>query len=260
MIRGLIIGASHCAALRLAFTAWRYDWPGMDLDFAALQGSVADLTVQDGHLLPKDDAAGARLQTSSRRSSFALIDYGFIAVCGGVSGSFSGIRLYNQARCFALPSVSGPYPAACAPSLLSTACFTAALTGIIRGNAALPMLTSLRDATGVPLFAISEPLLSFAALQDKSRFHGFRALHRNGDADAMATLLQTASAAAYADLAQHIAPPDAVRQDGYFTQSDLRRGATRLGAADQVPQPADDFLHGNAAYGRHILTALYHRL
>lgn len=260
MTKGLIIGASHCAALRLAWTAWRCDWPGMDLDFAALQGGVADLMVQDGHLLPKDDAAGARLQTSSRRSSFALIDYGFIAVCGGVSGSFSGIRLYNQARCFALPSVSGPIPVPCAQPLLSTACFTAALTGIIRGNAALPLLTSIRNAVDLPLFAISEPLLSFSALADKTRFHGFRALHRNGDADAMAGMLEAASDAAYVGLAQHIAPPDAVRKDGYFTHPDLRRGATRLGAADQVPQPADDFLHGNAAYGRHILTALFHRL
>lgn len=260
MTNGLIIGASHCAALRLAWTAWRDDWPGMSLDFAALQGGVEGLMVDKGQLLPRDDAARARLQITSRRDRFALCDYAFIAVCGGVSGSFSGMRLYNQARWYGLPSVSGPNPVPSAQPLLSTACFAAALTGIIRGNAALPLLTSIRDAVDLPLFAISEPLLSFSALADTTRFHGFRALHRNGDADAMAAMLETASTAAYADLALYIAPPAAVRKDAYFTHPDLRRGATRLGAADQVPQPEDDFLHGNAEYGRQILTALHQRL
>lgn len=256
--RGLIIGASHCAALRLAY-GHGADWPGMSLEFAALQGSVDDLTVQDGQLLARDDGARGKLQTSSGRTSFVLGVYDFIAVCGGVSGSFSGIRLYNQARCIGLPSVvegNGMGDAA----LLSNACFAAALQGIIRSRAAFPMLTAIHQAVPVPLYAISEPMLSYAGLGDKTRFHGFRSLRRNGDASAMAALLETASRSVYAGLAQYIHPPEAVRKEGYFTDPALRRGATRLGAADHVPQPADDYLHGNADYGGHILTVLQQAL
>ena len=257
---GLIIGASHAAALRLAYGKWRGDWLGMTLEFAALQGSVDDLMVQDGTLVARDDAARAKLQVSSGKTSFALADYGFVAVCGGVSGSFSGIRLYNQARCHALPSVAAGQMPTGEVSLLSNACFAAALRGIIRSRAAFDLLTCIGQTVDQPLYAISEPMLSYAGLADKTRFHGFRTLRRNGDAQAMAILLEAASSSAYAGLAHYIPPPDAVRKDGYFTDPALRRGATRLGAADQVPQPADDYLHGNADYGRHILTALHDAL
>lgn len=255
---GLIIGASHAAALRLAWITWRTDWPKMDLDFAALQGGVGDLQVQDGQLVAQDAATEGRLLATSGQTHFVLADYGFVAVCGGVSGGFSGVRLYNQARCCGLPSVSrGTAMLPATVSLLSTACFTAALTGLIREGAARPLLTALRQTVDVPLFAIAEPLLSVTALTDKTRYHGFRTLQRNGDAQALAAILEAASRSAYAALAHYIAPPAAVRQDGYFTKPDLRRGATRLGAADDVPQPDNDYLHGNATYGRHILTALH---
>ena len=258
--RGLIIGASHAAALRLAWTTWRSDWPLMDLHFAALQGGVGDLQVQDCQLVAQDAAAEGRLLATSGQSHFALADYDFVAVCGGVSGGFSGIRLYNQARCGGLPSVSRATAMPPTVSLLSTACFTTALTGLIRQGAAMPLLAAIRQTVDVPLFAIAEPLLSVTALTDKTRYHGFRSLHRNGDAQALAAILEAASRNAYAGLAHYIAPPAAVRQDGYFTKPDLRRGATRLGAADDVPQPDTDYLHGNASYGRHILTALHEAL
>jgi hypothetical protein len=252
--RGLIIGTSHTAALRLAWTAGPHDLPGTELDFAALQGSVDDLTVQDGHLQAKTDEARDRLLATSGRTSFALSDYTFIALCGGVSGSFSAIRLYLQARWIGLPSAAKPLKPT--ESLLSTACFATALTNMIRGGAAWPLLTDLHRNTNLPLFAIAEPLLSFSALSDKARFHGFRSLHRNGDAPALAAMLETAARAACAETAHYIPPPAAVRRDGFFTKSSLRRGATRLGAADNVPQPDHDYLHGNAAYGRQILMAL----
>lgn len=256
-LRGLIIGTSHAAALRLAWNAWRADWPAMSLDFAALQGSVGDLMVQNGAVLPKDADARDRLQTTSGKTRFALADYGFVAVCGGVPGAFSGIRLYSQARCCGLPSVASGKATPPAISLLSTACFAAALTAMIRDGAACSLLTALREAAALPLYAVAEPMLSFAALADKTRFHGFRTLRRNGDAGALSTMLETAGRTAFAGVAHYIAPPAAARQNGYFTKPDLRRGATRLGAADHIPQPDSDFLHGNADYGRHILTALH---
>ena len=255
--RGLIIGTSHTAALRLAWTASHQDHPGTQLDFAALQGSVDDLTVQDGNLLAKTDHARDRLLATSGRDRFALCDYTFIALCGGISGSFSAIRLYQQARWYGLPSVSrGTKPLKPTEYLLSAACIATALTAMVRDGAAWPLLTDLHQATNLPLFAVAEPLLSFAALSDKTRFHGFRALHRNGDALALAAMLESAAHAACAGVASYLPPPPAVRRDGFFTQPSLRRGATRLGAADDVAQPDHDFLHGNAAYGHHILIAL----
>ncbi|MEI6099237.1 MAG: GSCFA domain-containing protein [Alphaproteobacteria bacterium] len=93
--RNLIIRTSHTTALRLAWTGGQQDLPENALDFAALQGMVDDLTMQDGHLMAKSDDARDRLLATSGRTHFARNDDAFIAVCCGVSGAFSAFRLYQ---------------------------------------------------------------------------------------------------------------------------------------------------------------------
>ena len=253
--RGLIIGTSHSAALRLAWKQWSGERPAMALDFAALHGGMADFQVMGQTLTGRLDANRQTLLRFTGQASFDLGCYDFIALCGGTTSSFHAVRLYLAARWPGLPSAALPLDPGVA--LLSGRCFQAALIGQIRSASAYPLLTALHDSgTTARLYAIPLPALSHAALTISKHHQGFVQLRRNGDHAAMAAVLHTASVMAYAGLATYVPPPQAVRKDHFFTRARFRRGATRLGTDDAIPQPLDDFLHGNADYGRHILTGL----
>lgn len=253
-LRALIIGTSHAAALRLAWRDHAADWPALTLTFAALQGDVADLRLTGPQLVARDDDARARLLQVSGQDQFDVTRFDVIALCGGTASGFHALRLYNLARCAALPSAARPLDQGLA--LLSTDCFVTGVTGLIRSASALPLLRALAAVTPARLFAIPHPGLSADALRGSKQHVGFARMARNGDAPALSDLLQQATRRAYDGIATPIPAPDAVRVDGFFTHRRFRRGATRLGADDDVAQPGDDLLHGNADYGRHILTAL----
>ena len=256
---GLIIGTSHSAALRLAWNDgpahWPAQWPAMTLDFAALHGVVADFQVTGHSLTARNPAARQKLQDFTGQSAFDLDAYDFVALCGGTTSTFHAVNLYNTTRWIGLPSARtslGP-----GLSLLSARCFETALTGVIRAAPALPLLQAIKaSGTKASLFAIPHPALSHDVLNQTQQHQGFIRLHRNGDAAALTQMLNRASLQAYAGLATYVPPPAVVREDDFFTDARFRRGATRLGNQDNLPQPADDFMHGNADYGRHILSAL----
>lgn len=245
----LIIGTSHTAALRLAWRA--APQPGLTLTFAALQGDMADFLVA-GHSLTATDPA--KLARFSGQPSFDLTAYDAIALCGGTPSTFHGQRLYALARWPALPSaLAAPLDA---PNLISAQCFELALSGLIRTAPAFALMDLIRMASPTPLFAIPHPALSALVLTQSKRHPAFVQIHRNGDGPALAAMLDRAAHRACGDLARYVAPPTPVRQHGFFTHPEYRRGATRIGPDDSVPQPPDDPLHGNAAYGQHVLTAL----
>jgi len=248
--RGLIIGTSHTAALRLAWRA--APQPGLDLTFAALQGEMTDFQVSGATLTAADPA---KLHRFSGQPAFDLTDYDVIALCGGTPSTFHATRLYAQARWLGLPSAhAAPLKS---PNLLSAHCFELALSGLIRTAPGFALLGAIRPATQSRLFAIPHPALSAAVLTQTRQHPGFVQIHRNGDAPALARMLDLAATRACGDLAHYVPPPPQVRQHGFFTHPDFRRGATRLGGDDTTPQPPDDHLHGNAAYGQHVLAALY---
>lgn len=253
--RCLIIGTSHSAALRLAWRAAPDHWPGMSLTFAALQGEMTDFQVIGPSLTAKDPA---RLAHFSGQPAFDLTRFDVIALCGGTPSTFHAIRLYAQARWPGLPSAEAAPLGA--PNLLSARCFERALTGLIRAAPGFALLTRIAAATQSRRFAIPHPALSANVLTQSQQHQGFVHLHRNGDAPALAHMLNRAAAQACADLAQYVPPPPQVRQHGFFTHPDFCRGATRLGPDDSIAQPPADLLHGNAAYGHHVLTALHDAL
>lgn len=258
--RGLIIGNSHAAALRLAATAFAADWPGLALDFAAMHGEVSAFAVQDGNLTARTAADRARLARISGRDSFRLADYDFIALCGDTPSAFHATQLWLKARSPALPSTRavalhrGPDW-----MLLSTACFRAALAGLMQTARAYPLLDALAPA-GRRLFLIPTPLLSALAIDHSPRFAAFSQLHHQGDGPALAAETEAALLAACQGRATALPWPPETRQHGFFTHSAFRTGARRLGTSDILPQPQDDFLHANADYGRVVLAALFRHL
>jgi hypothetical protein len=180
-----------------------------------------------------------------------------VALCGGTPNVFQAMTLYLKARCLALPSTHGArLHKDTGWALLSDGCFATALTALVAASPGFALLRALQMAGVTRRFVIPAPLLSQAALGVSRRHAGFALLQAAGDAPALSALYDAACLRACADLGQLVALPDAVRHDGFFTRSEFRRGATRLGATDSTPQPEDDFLHGNAEYGRHVLQAL----
>jgi hypothetical protein len=254
---GLIVGTSHAAALRLAWRAFATQWPRMNLAFAAMQGDMADFLVAGPHLTARPGAPRDKLHLLSGQADFDLTAYDFVALCGGTASTFHATRLYALARWPGLPSVLANPMSKPNVSLLSSRCFEEALAGIIRGGPAFSLLNQIRSVTAARVFAIPHPALSADVLRQSKQHQGFVQIHRAGDAAALARMLNSAAARACGDQATHVPPPAQLRQDHFFTDPQFRRGATRLGQTDTVPQPPDDLLHGNADYGRHILTGLH---
>lgn len=254
---GLIIGDSHAAALRLAARGFADDLPGVTFDFAAMHGEMTNFTIRKGALTARLKKDRDRLALLSGRESFDLGDYDFVAVCGGAPSNFHALRLYQKARFAALPSVAGSdLPRNPDWMLVSEACFATALAGLMRRTSAFALLAELEKAGVKRRFLIPMPLLSIAALGAGQRFQAFAELDAAGDALAMAALMDRAFAESCDTLATPVPWPQEVRHNHFFTRPEYRRGATRLAAKEDQPQPEDDFLHANADYGRAVLKAL----
>lgn len=259
--RGLVIGNSHAAALRLAQQAFAADWSGMRLDFAAMHGSAADFCVRAGTLSARDAKGRKRLFRISGRSDFTLADYDFVAVCGSTPSNFGAIRLYLEARWIGLPSFQLAEPLGGKNwLLLSEGCFEAALTGIMRAAAAFPLLDALA-AAGCRCFMVPTPLLSAEALTlSKEKHLGFVMMNGNGDAEALSAMMDRALLRACGGQSTALIWPDSVRVNGFFARPEFRRGAKRLGTTDTEAQPEEDFFHANADYGHKVLSELYRQL
>lgn len=259
--RGLIIGDSHAAALRQAATLYAEDWPGLTLDFAAMHGDMANFCIKDGALTARRKEDRARLARISGRDEFPLAGYDFVAVCGGAPSNFHAVWLYLKARWPGLPSVArAKLHRQQDWTLLSEACFEATLAQLMQRSGAFGLLHQLAEAGLTRRFLIPMPLLSHSGLSAGTRYQGFLMLNQLGDTLAMAGMLDRAFLRACSTTATPIPWPQSVRLNGFFARPEFRRGATRLGPGDAVPQPDDDFLHANAGYGRHILAALVQQL
>ena len=77
----LIIGASHTAALRLAWRASPGHWPRMDLTFAALQGEMTEFQVNDQTLTAQDPTKLHRL-TGQTQFDLTAVDVQRLATVG----------------------------------------------------------------------------------------------------------------------------------------------------------------------------------
>ena len=257
--RGLIIGTSHCAALRLAWAASRSERSKMSLDFAAMHGDVSSLVVRGITLTGRSAEACASLECLSGAFEFDLTSYDFIAVCGGTTSTYHAIEVYRVARWFGLPSIDARSINSFEKwSLVSKRCAETAISALIRASSGRGLLAAIVDVTSALCIAIPHPALSHDALKAGQSYATFQAVHKSGDGAALAQILDRASAAAFRGIATEMVPPLILRQDHFFTHSDFRRGAKRLGRNDNMPQPDSDYLHGNADYGQIILSALEH--
>ena len=264
--RVLILGTSHCAALRAAVGAAvgadrqsdALTWGGMTLRFAAIPNDhAAALRLDGGVLTAGTDTAGRMLWRLNRQGRFALSEFDAVAMLGGLMSAFAITRLYTEARWFPLPSLiaDGGAPPPGLP-LISDAAALAALCGRAETAALFALLRSLHAAMPGRVFVVQDPRVSHDAIGTGRKFMGFTRIARGPDASEVSALYDRAVGAAFGGLARVIVQPAATRAGAFFTDARFRRGATRLAATPDMPQPPDDMLHGNAGYGAAVLDDL----
>ncbi len=258
-LRVLILGTSHCAALRAAAGADRHSdaltWRGMTLRFAAIPNDhAAAMRLQDGVLTAAGDTACRLLRRINGQDRFDLADVDAVAIAGGLMNSFAVARLYADARWFPLPSLvaDGGVPPPGLP-LISEAAAMAVLCG---GVAEAPLYPVLCCLQGRPVFVLQDPRVSQDATTGGKKMARFRRIAESPDAADLSYHYDRAATGALGALARIILQPAATRAGGFFTDPRFRRGATRLGATADTPQPPDDMLHGNADFGAVVLDDL----
>ena len=144
--------------------------------------------------------------------------------------------------------------------LLSDAAALAAVCGRVEGAALFALLSALRAGGASRVFVVQDPRVSQDAVGSGRKMAGFTRIARSRDAGMLSALYDRAVEAAFGELAEVVLQPDATRANEFFTDARFRRGATRLASRPDVPQPPDDMLHGNAAYGAMVLDVLSQRL
>lgn len=263
--RVLIIGNSQCAAMRSALDQGRtsrpQDWRGLSVSFAAAHAlHSGSLALREGVIAPQDEAAARNLRQLNGRARFAIADLDAVAFCGGMLTSFAVVRLHGAARWLSLPSMQGQEVPPEDRQLISEDAALAAVTGAARATLLFPLLRQLRAETGLELFVIQEPRLSLDAVGTGRKMLGFTRVAEGPDGPSLSGLYDRALETVCAGLAEPILQPLETRAGGFFTDPVFRRGATRLTQLADVPQPPDDYLHCNAAYGALQLDALARRL
>lgn len=257
-MRILVLGNSHVAALRVAWRQERSRWPRLEVQFAAAHGQgQADLSITNHILAPTSQKVRENMMRVNGRADYDLRDYDAFAISGGTPSIFHAISLYNQARFFGLPSLTGFDPRKSREwSVLSRANFQSALVGLMQNGSAMDIARTL-VSTGKPCVILQQLRVSLDCLSQPRKYAGFLRVKNNGDTGVLSQMLDVSSTAAYADLGNVLHQPHITRIHDIFTAPEYRRGATRLTANDSALQPADDFIHGNGKYGTALFDALY---
>lgn len=258
-MRVLILGNSHVAAPKSAWAAERGRWPALQPRFVGGHGEVLGaLRAEAGWLLPQTADAAEGLVRLNGDNRFALGDYDAFAVIGCGIGLHRAVLMYRGARLSDFPSVAGgmdpPVP------LVSRAFFRAALAEQLAATTgarlAAEILAGLAaQGRQAPVLLSEQPRPSTEAGKADGQVAGFLRARRLGDAVALAELHEAAAAAAVPG-ARFLPQPAETRADALFTRPAFSAGSLRLTRGGPVAHPADDHIHGNAAYGAALLDAI----
>ena len=260
-LRGLILGNSHVAALKVAHARTPGRWPGLALDFAGGHGdSLASLTEAEGVLAPRAEAARRDMARLNGRLDYPVRDYDFFAVAGCGLSIFAAVALYRRARFPGLPSLQEGAETGEAPAwqLASRAAWAATLGDHLEATLGAGLATRLaaaavRAGTGAPVLLAVQPRPSFECRSEPARFAGFLRAFRSGDADALSDLFEEVAAARLGRVARVLAQPEATVQRGLFTWPSYSAGSVRLTRRKEFAHPENDFLHANPDYGALVL-------
>ncbi len=258
MQRGLLLGNSHLAALKIAWDRAPERWPGLTLDFIGARGNqLKDVAVINRRLVPRTQEARAHFLLVNGCEEASLEGYDFIALCGLGFGAAAAVLLHERCRFPGLPSVArGLSPGA--PPLVSRAAARALMEDLLRLRFGYALAGRIARDVNVPLVLIEQPRPSVDCLEDTDEtFAAFRAVHDAGDAAVVGELHAAALPHAAAGLGVVLPQPAETIRAGLFTAPEWIEGSFRLSRSGQDdPHSAADRGHANPSYGALVLDAL----
>lgn len=255
-----LIGDSHAAML---IAAHRADPAGDDLTVFAKPGlTPSDIEIKDGVLRAVSEELRTRLNGMGTSDRLDLRDFDAVVIAGTVPSAFAAVRLQQGHAISGWPSGARALARALSDGagaprpLMTRAAYRAALLALTESSLGA---TLARAAPG-PALVIPQPFPSDALLQMEGKYPVFRRVVRNGDGAALAEDLHSAYSRVFSEVqgAACLLQPADTGSHHCLTRADLMRAGPRL--AEGGRQETDDILHGNAALGALLWTALRQRL
>lgn len=256
-LRICFFGNSHIAALR---EAWRDDagrWPNVEASFV---GAHKDLLLKtafhDGHLVPASEATEDAFRRLGGVSQVDLSAFDAFVVTGCLISVATAANTYRDCRWIGLPSLAAKQDLAAGPErLLSYAAARASMEAAMSTRLGPRFVAHLRGMTDKPILLTSQPRVS-ATIKAKRRAVT-RAHHTalgNGDAAGLSEIFEDAASRMIARHGAVFVPqPAETIEDGILTALPYMNGAKRLTAKGNLPQPKDDIMHANSAYGALVI-------
>lgn len=257
MRRVLFLGNSHLAALREAWrTAAAGRWPFEAHFVGAHRDLLLQTEVTGGRLRPVTTPAREAFRRLGGVTEVALGEYDAVVVAGCMVAMPQAAAVYRDARWPGLPSLAGETDiATLEPRLLSRSAVLATLAANLGERLGPKLAARLRTGTDAPILLASQPRLAARAKgTPRPTTRSYLLALRNGDAASLSALFDEAAAIAAAQAGAGFLPQArATIDDHIFTAERFVEGATRLTQQGGAPQPKDDILHANAAYGATVL-------
>ncbi len=249
-------GNSHLAALKIAWDKHRSEYPGITLGFFGAPGKqLREIEIKNGKATPQNPqlaralrlvSGGAESVDLEAHDAFALVglELGFRVFLTTLRGHLATPEFKTARK---------------QQDLISDTCLRHCLKDLLTHSVSVKLLKKLKRDTPKPVYIITEPHLSEAALNQKATDHLPR-LKRTGALPRMHGL--------YSEFLERIVleaggilvpqPSDTLTDDG-FTRKKFSRGSSRLLAADEQ-HDGDDARHMNEAYGNRVLKDLFTRI
>ncbi|MCX7299850.1 MAG: hypothetical protein NTX73_05625 [Rhodobacterales bacterium] len=256
-LRLCIFGNSHIAAMR---EAWRTNpgrWPDIEARFVGAHGDLLLQTeIRDGHLYPMTTESRDALKRLNGIESVDLASSDALVIAGCQVALNHAVQLKRSMRWIGLPTLARtPELAMMMPALVSYSAARASLCAILSDLLGPTLARHFRAGTGKPCWIVSQPRYSVAVTQTKKpHLKPYVAAVRSGDGASLSSLFHDAAdlaarAAGATFIPQH---PGTIRRD-MLTATQYMRGAMRLSAREDLPQPPDDISHANALYGALVI-------
>jgi hypothetical protein len=249
--RVCIIGNSHLAAWKLGWDRLREGAKDFDVTFfGSPRNTMHALSVQEGRLVPTlPELQNSLVFTSGGTGEIVAADYDLFCLVGLGYGARWIVDLHRDHRAESHGCRVGTF------TLVSDACFEAAIRGTFSDMLALQTYRKLREITAAPVVLAPHPLpsLDIMSSEDPQEPH-WRVVAEAGDDRSVVELMDRVNRG-WQGLRILPQPADTLAQP-LFTQPRFSLGSVRLSQGFQHKHPESDHFHMNADYGAICMEAL----
>jgi hypothetical protein len=256
--RVLFLGNSHIAALREAWGLQPDGWPGMHATFVGAHKDLLLKTRFDkGIMVPDAPETAQAFRRLGGVTKINLAAFDHIVITGCMVALPQALLIYRDARWPGLPSLEAASDVdGSTLALVSRATARAAMAEVIGDKLGPQLIRHLRKATARPIWLTSQPRPSAQVEEAPSPgTNTLRAVLENGDGLDVSAHFDAAATMACAEAgATFLSQPRVTIHRDVLTALPFMRGAKRLSANGDQPQPEDDIMHANADYGALVLS------